>query len=556
MPKDLPYSLVAALIIFAIMALTFHQEIGVVGEVAIGWTASPKAFLDTEPMLWTDPVYGTSSGNRWGPFTASHTRPIERFGESGPPLAINQHTGGLSDWPAWLLNAIGVPFNGIRYFYFAAGGALIVLTHRFTKIHGSREAAGLVAIVLAMDWGFVFYKSALGGTEILLQAALLLCLWGIWSRRWGGGRHGLWPISLGVGLGLQAKLTFIIPLISFGIVLTLLRWDKPHMKPPAPRRWVGPFIVSLLLVGPLALTWTHHWSLERSFSSHDFAALQLNRAVETAFGGETPVRERWVNIWYWLCEPLAFFDGAYGSAYSGESKYLRTMGWVLCFIGAGSAWKQRQASKKEALLRFLTPFLSVSFLLTAWLARDMHHFAPLTPLLAIWIALSLEKLAALLTPTRSVKRVAACVLLVLPFLAAGTIDSTESPNVINRIETPTFSDHKQNQLVGILQSLQVRQLTTMDYEVYGMLENRLPKMDIQHAWPMIREQQIKALPGILKAASGGHLISLRASSPMSYNLRPSRKEMRVASAKSGVKATLIGSWSEGAIMVWQITDQD
>ena len=97
----------------------------------------------------------------------------------------------------------------------------------------------VAALVLATDWSFLFYKKVLGGTELLLQAAALLCLWALWSRRWGGGRHGLLALGLGVGLGLLAKATFALSLGALVLTALLTRWDRPRLAAPLTEKRIG-----------------------------------------------------------------------------------------------------------------------------------------------------------------------------------------------------------------------------------------------------------------------------------------------------------------------------
>ena len=129
------------------------------------------------------------------------------IGEFQLPLMLNTYTGAIADWPARILAALGTGYETTMVFHWALGGLFVFLIHRFLRIHGSGIAASAAALILCCDWVFVFFRRTLGGTEILLQAAALLCLWALWSRRWAGGRHGLAAFTLGVALGLSAKFT-------------------------------------------------------------------------------------------------------------------------------------------------------------------------------------------------------------------------------------------------------------------------------------------------------------------------------------------------------------
>ena len=184
-----------ALFLYGVLTFGTVRAVGFVGEVDIGWAlATPPRVL----VQWRPPVE-SEEGGEWGPLEARQTRPLESLvvGSTRIPLAINAYTGGAPDWPARLARAVtGARGAGVAV-HVVFGALLLALTHRFLRFHGTATAAGGVALLLASDWAFVFFKKVLGGTEILLQTAGLLVLWSLWSRRWcptvfqhGGCAHG------------------------------------------------------------------------------------------------------------------------------------------------------------------------------------------------------------------------------------------------------------------------------------------------------------------------------------------------------------------------------
>ena len=219
----------------------------------------------------------------------------------------------------------------------ALGALLLALAHRFLTFHGTGIAAGVAAWVLATDWCFVFYRKVLGGTEILLQAAALLVIWALWSRRWKGGVHGTVAIAVGVGLGLHAKATFVATLAALAVATAATRWDRPAIKPP---RRVNPAVllgIPLLCVAPLLLGNVHAaLSSIPEIPSHDTLTLQLRR-LATGLSGPAPAREAGVNLLYFVGNPLAFFHAAHGASPEAPVSALRLLGLGVVTLGAALA---------------------------------------------------------------------------------------------------------------------------------------------------------------------------------------------------------------------------
>lgn len=534
-------TLFAALLVYFFLCFFTVRGVGLVGEVAIGWAlpSPPTVLVQLEPPV---------SGDGAGVVRASRTRPTERLvlGPVELPLAVNAYTGGLADWPSRAAVGLARPFGaGIPaglLTHVALGALLLALAHRFLTFHGSRVAAGAAALVLATDWCFVFYRKVLGGTEILLQAAALLILWALWSRRWKGGQHGTVAIAIGVGLGLAAKATFVATLGAFALVVLATRWDHPLLKPP---RRVHPGILlglPLLFVAPLVLAGVHAAASDLpELRSHDTLSLQWARLV-SGWTNPAPSREGTANLLYFFGNPLRFFADAYGAAAVPPVSILRVVGFGVTVLGGVLAWRDRAPGYNEALLRFLTLFVPVQ-IGALWLAnRDLHHLAQATVPLALWIGLAAERVAATTAPPRSVARAALALLLISPHLVAGVLHLADTDRVVATITTPSFTERGQTELVALLQEHGVTDLVCSDYELYGMLEARAPHVRVTHTWGAVANGANGE--AVLRTSVGRWYLAVKASAPMVYNWSPTPRKVEVTSELAGVRATPVGSIGE------------
>ena len=561
-----PYGLLVALILYALAALLTQREVGVVGEVAIGPALGrpPAVWVQSDPVVWADGASSPTAGHQDGPLVASQVRPIERISVGGLdlPLAINVYTGGLPDWPARLLWLLTGSWAVVVAGNVGLGGLLIALVHRFLRFHGSDLGATLAALVLASDAGFLFYRKALGGTELALQAAGLLCFWSLWARRWSGGRHGVVGFGVGVGLGLLAKATFVYTLAALMATALLMRWDKPAMRPPLPARWwVAPAPV-VLLTAPLWITWLHHAAEVPSdphIVSHDFFEIQLLRVRALLSGGDTPAREAWQNLSTWAGNPFAFIGAAYKGAAPPTWTPWRAVAWVVVAAGAVLAWRNRHPSPQEALLRFSGVYLLLQVGALYMGGRDLHHLAQATPTLAITAGLALERLASTNTATRSLARLRNAGLLVLPWLGTGLVASMRADTTLASLEVPTFARGAQQDLVGMLRSQQVSRLVVCDYESYGLLEVLTPDIAVEHAWGAMSraswdrgETRDGVLAQMLRRAEGGHLLVVTASAPMIYTLAPRPGELRAAAAALGLTVTEVAHLPGERARLWAV----
>lgn len=540
--------LIAALLLYMALGVSSVKEVGVVGEVELAWALPqpPRVLVTLDPVQSADGADPNGLGHRWGPLVASQSRPVERLelGGCSLPLAINQHTGGLSDWPSRLLRAAGLPRRGVIALHVGLGALILAGLYRFVRAQSGPLAATVAAGVLASDWSFVFYKKVLGGTELLLQAALLLCLVALWSRRWGSGRQGLLLFALGAGLGLQAKLTFAFVLGPLLLTALLLRGDKPAMRPPLPERWGRVLGLPILLTAPIWGSLLHH-ALAVPASphiwSHDFGAVQRARLLAVFSGEGGPAREGLGNLLAWAVDPLRFFEVAYGVAGASQPSVWRAIGLLGVALGAALAWRDRHPTPRDALLRFAGLWLLLSLGLVGGVARDLHHLALLAPLFALVAGLSIEALASLGTAARSLPRARNALILALPLVIGGVSALRATDGVIARVPVPTFTESGQAALVALLREAEVKRLILADYEAMGVFEELAPDIAVEHAWGAVSQQGRAALPALLERAVGGHLLVLRASAPMVYNLAPRAVDLAKAATPLGLVVEPVGA---------------
>lgn len=552
----------AALVLYATLAATTVRGIGVVGEVAIGWTQGPPptVLVDLPSQVASDEP---PAGHRLGPLVASQTRPLERvdWGSGHVPLAINSYTGGLPDWPARLVHRVTGRDGAVQLFHLLCGAGLIVLLHGFLKRSAGPAAAGAAALVLASRWDFVFYRSVLGGTEAVLVGASLLAVAALWRRRWGPGSDGGVGLGLAVGLGLHAKLTFALPVLALAAAALLTRRDRGGMGPPAPIR-VGRVAIAVLIpLLPLAWSAFHHGIfIDDSIHvrSHDHAALQLERVRLALTGGPAQSRESLGNLVPWLGAPLTFFKRAYGVASTPTPPWgLVGAGWTITLSGTAFSWFGRHPTPRDALVRLgsVAAVLSVGLLLVV--ARDLHHLAAASALVAMWVGLAADQVAARYAGRRSLKRQAIAALLVSPWLLWGSHALWHTDAVVAAVEVPTFSADGQAELGAMVAGCSV--VWVSDYESMGALE-RHTTARVVHAWGAASRRagdadRAEAFPRELLGAVAddrGCLLLSEASAPMIYNLRIRGRRLTSAVEAAGVVLDEVARNDAGTATVYRV----
>ncbi len=520
--------------LYLALATSSAREVGLVGEVAIGWG------LGTPPSVLTDVAPpGTAAAAPWGPLVASQVRPVERL-QLGPvvvPLAVNAYTGGLPDLPGRLLAAVG-GWRAGAWAGVGLGALLLVLAARFVTIHVGDLAGGLTALVLGADWSFVFFKRVLSGTEVLLQAGGLLVLWALWSRRWRGGVHGTLGIALGVAFGLGAKATFVGTLAAIAAAALFTRRDRPAVGPPAPVRWALLAGLPALALAPLVLANVHAMAvpLADRVRSHDTLALQASRLFSPA-----AARESAQNLVAFFGDPNAFWAWALHADSVPLLSVGRALGFVVTLVGSALAWGDRRGapSPADALLRFLSVLCPAQVCALFALNHDLHHLAQASVFLGPWLAISAVRVAALVARPRSLARAALASLLCLAPVLAGARQLLETDDVLATAPQSTFRESGQVELLGLLRAKGVTRLVTSDYEAYGMLDIRAPEIAFVHTWPAF-SRKVREPWRVLGLARGGHYLSLRPTAPMIYNWSPTPAQVAAAARTAGVKAVEVG----------------
>ncbi len=523
-----------ALVLYAVLAFTTVRAVGFVGEVDIGWALAepPKVLAQWEPPL------DSAVGGDLGVLQARQTRPLESLRGDGwrLPLAVNAYTSGLPDWPARAARAVTGERGAGVAMTVALGGLLLALAHRFLRFHGTPTSAGAVALLLASDWVFVFFKKVLGGTELLLQAAGLLVIWALWSRRWKGGRHGTLAIAIGVGLGLAAKITFAGTLAAFAVAAWLTRRDRPNVFPPAPLRLAVLCVVPLACLAPELVSLGHHAALGDvpRIVSHDTLGLQGGRLFDGAHLG----REAFANLWRYVGNPLGWLADAWGTTPVQALSLGRGLTLTLGVAGAAMEWWHRTRSPSAALLRFLSLAVPIQIAALFLLNHDLHHLAEASVPLALLTALGVDRVASEVTRPRSPTRAFLLALLVLPAVGAGALQLRATDAVVRTARARTFTADGQAALASFLRAHDVHRLVVNDYELYGTLEQLVPEVEVVHGWGAVSRKQ-RSVEGLTAAAKGGYYLIVRPSAPFIYNW--SAKDVGVP---VGALADDSGVWAE------------
>jgi hypothetical protein len=242
------------------------------------------------------------------------------------------------------------------------------------------------------------------------------------------------------------------------------------------------------------------------------------------------------NLEAWALEPLAFLERAYGASGAPELRAAAALGWAALAVGAAAA---ARAGPEGGAHRRAVGLLVLQVALLLLLGRDLHHLGQAAPALALAAGLGAERLARRLPAPRL-----ALPLLLAPGLVAGLGALAATDPALRTVPTLTFTRGGQEALAGLVRAAGVRRLTVCDYEAMGALEPLLPEVEIAHAWGAASRRPFEpgvdaAFPAALLAhAAGGHLLLLRASAPMVYNLGP---EPRALQAVAGFEVEEVGT---------------
>ena len=115
----------------------------------------------------------------------------------------------------------------------------------------------------------------------------------------------------------------------------------------------------------------------------------------------------------------------------------------------------------------------------------------------------------------------------------------------------SFTTKGQLELKNLVLEARVKHLWTSNYDLSGMLEMHLPETEIFHAWGDISLRGRSALPDLIAAAKGSHLLVVRPTAPMIYNLTPNIEELTTIAASIGAVVKPVskledkqGAWAE------------
>ena len=143
------------------------------------------------------------------------TRPLLRWHTL--PIMLNVYTSAFPDWIHWVAYQITESILVVRCLQILCTAWAINLMFRWTDNVLEPKMQWFFWLLLMTDWGFLFYKKALGNTEIMLQVAWMMCIIPLFQR-WDFMKTRRWLIS-GILLGTSAKITFILQLIPLTVFI-------------------------------------------------------------------------------------------------------------------------------------------------------------------------------------------------------------------------------------------------------------------------------------------------------------------------------------------------
>ena len=115
------------------------------------------------------------------------------------------------------------------------------------------------------------------------------------------------------------------------------------------------------------------------------------------------------------------------------------------------------------------------------------------------------------------------------------------------LDTPLFLETNQSELDAMLRNQHVETVWTSDYELYGLLETRLPDLEVFHAWGAVSRRPMERkelLQQILRSAENNHYLAIRPSAPLIYNLFPTAEAVQAAAQTQGLSARVVQSLSD------------
>ncbi|RME24777.1 MAG: hypothetical protein D6798_10420, partial [Deltaproteobacteria bacterium] len=169
--------------------------------------------------------------------------------------------------------------------------------------------------------------------------------------------------------------------------------------------------------------------------------------------------------------------------------------------------------------------------------------------------LSLDRLAGIATPPRSLARARTALLLAAPLLIAGLVSLARTDAIVERIPSPMFSRTGQESVAAMLDAAGTTHLVVSDYETCGVLEQLRPHIEVIHAWPLTARRGPRVLPELLRFIAGRpdtDFLVVEASQPMGYNLRPTASRLRKAAETAGVRVERIAALDDDRAVLYRV----
>ena len=225
---------------------------------------------------------------------------------------------------------------------------------------------------------------------------------------------------------------------------------------------------------------------------------------------------------------------------------------VLLVVGTFLAWRSRVQSASDALLRWLSIATPIAWLGLFFANRDIHHLAATTCWLAMWGGLAIDQVAGLIAPPRGGRRGLYALLLLVPWVLAGFVAIGSNDSILERCETPLIRDREQQQISTLLADHQVRSLSLISYDLYGVLEITNPDIAIHNAWGSMSQSSNRrqSFHRLIEQTEGQHLLLVRPNAPTIYDYHPSTMDLKGAENETGLLLKPIeiltdkrGSWA-------------
>ena len=174
--------------------------------------------------------------------------------------------------------------------------------------------------------------------------------------------------------------------------------------------------------------------------------------------------------------------------------------------------------------------------------------------LAVVVGLSADHVSRSVLRPVPWNRYALAGLLAAPWMASGVASLLATDSVVERIEVPTFTQSGQQALVEMLRRQQVERLIASDYEFYGAVEVLAPEIEVVHGWGAVSHLRGDAAGPLLRRAAetDSHLLAVKASAPMIYNMYPAHSDVVAAANSVGLTVTMAGRLDDKRGVLYRI----